>query len=132
MANWQAGGPFQWVRPLVHLKHTTINLGSAGWGRNRAGDGEVAAFCGVHIFGILAVVFFFGIIKLRPGRRIREGEGEGECEGEGEGKGKGEGEGEGKGEGKAKGEGEGKAKGEGGQAQGRGRGLGQGRGRGNR
>ena len=71
MANWQADGPFQWVRPLVHLKHTTINLGLAGWGQNRPGDGEVAAFCGMHIFGVLAVVFFYGIIKLRPGGRIR-------------------------------------------------------------
>jgi hypothetical protein len=71
MANRQVGGPFQWVRPLVHLKHTTINLGSAGWGRNRPGDGEVAAFFGVHIFGILAGGFFYGIIKLRPSGRIR-------------------------------------------------------------
>jgi hypothetical protein len=54
----RAGGPFQWVRQLIHLNHTTINLGSAGWGRNRPGDGEVAAFCGVHFFGILAGGFF--------------------------------------------------------------------------
>ncbi len=54
----QAGGPFQWVHPLIHLKHTTINLGLAGWGRNWPGDGEVAAFCGVHFFGILAGGFF--------------------------------------------------------------------------
>ena len=71
MANWQAGGPFQWVPLLVHLKHTTINLGLAGWGQNWPGDGEVAAFCGVHIFGIFAGGFFNGIIKLRPGGRIQ-------------------------------------------------------------
>ncbi len=70
MANWQAGSPFQWVRPLEHLKHTTINLSLAGWGRNRPGDGEAAAFCGVHIFGILAGRFFYGIIKLQPGGQI--------------------------------------------------------------
>jgi hypothetical protein len=67
----QAGGPFQWARPLVHLKHTTINLGLAGWGRNWPGDGEVAAFCGVHFFGIFPGGFFHGIIKLQPGGRIR-------------------------------------------------------------
>ena len=31
----------------------------------------MAAFCGVHTFGILAGGFFYGIIKLRPGGRIR-------------------------------------------------------------
>jgi hypothetical protein len=67
----QAGGPFQWVRPLVHLKHTTINLGLAGWGWNRPGDGEVAAFCGVHFLEFWPVGFFYGIIKLRPGGQIR-------------------------------------------------------------
>ena len=31
MANWQLGGPFQWVRPLALLKHTNaINRGLAG------------------------------------------------------------------------------------------------------
>ena len=54
MTNWWPGGPFQWVHPLVLLKHTTINLGSAGWGLNRAGDGESAAFCCVHFFVIMA------------------------------------------------------------------------------
>ena len=32
MANWQPGGPFQWVCPLSLLKHTAINLGLAGLG----------------------------------------------------------------------------------------------------
>jgi hypothetical protein len=68
MANRQAGVPFQWVRPLVHLKHTTINLGLAGWGRNRPGDGEVAALCGVHFFGILAGGFFLWHHKIATGR----------------------------------------------------------------
>jgi len=44
MANWQPVGPFQWVRPLSLLKHTTINLGSAGFGRNQPGDREAAPF----------------------------------------------------------------------------------------
>jgi len=32
MANWQPGGPFQWVHQLSLLKLTTINLVSAGFG----------------------------------------------------------------------------------------------------
>ena len=54
MTNWWLGGPFQWVRQLLLLKHTTINLGLAGWGLNLAGNGELAAFCSVHFFGIMA------------------------------------------------------------------------------
>ena len=44
MANWLPGGPFQWVRPISLLKHTTINLGSAGFWRNQPGDREAAPF----------------------------------------------------------------------------------------
>ena len=58
MTNWRPGGLFQWVRPIVLLKHTTINLGSAGQGLNLAGNGELAAFCFVHFFGIMAGGFF--------------------------------------------------------------------------
>jgi hypothetical protein len=71
MANWQVGGPFKWVCPLVHLKHITINLSLAGWGRNRPGDGEVAAFCGELFLEFRPAGFFYGIITLRPGGRIR-------------------------------------------------------------
>jgi hypothetical protein len=39
--------------PLVLLKHTTINLGSAGQGLNLAENGESAVFCCVHFFGIM-------------------------------------------------------------------------------
>jgi hypothetical protein len=53
-----SGRPISMGSPALHLKHTTINLGSAGWGRNKPGDGEVAAFCGVHFFGVLAGGFF--------------------------------------------------------------------------
>ena len=66
----QAGGPFQWVRPLVHLKHTTINLGSTGWGRNWPGDREAAAFVVCIFLEFWPAVFFYGIIKLQPGGRI--------------------------------------------------------------
>ncbi len=31
----------------------------------------MAAFCGVHFFGILHGGFFYGIIKLQPGGRIQ-------------------------------------------------------------
>jgi hypothetical protein len=53
MANW-LGGPFQWLRPLVHHKNTTINNDSARLGLNRPGNGEAVAFFGVHFFGIMA------------------------------------------------------------------------------
>ena len=42
------------LRPLVHHKNTTINLGLARWGLNRPGNGGAAVFCDVHFFGIMA------------------------------------------------------------------------------
>ena len=42
------------LRPLVHHKNTTINLGLAWWGLNHPGNGEAVAFCGVQFFEIMA------------------------------------------------------------------------------
>jgi hypothetical protein len=54
MANRQPGGPFQWVRPLSLLKHTTINFSLAGFGGISQGtekrlqfkDGKLMIFVG--------------------------------------------------------------------------------------
>ncbi len=62
MANWQPGGPFQWVRPLSLLKHTTINLGSAWFGRKgtekrlRFKDGKSMIFVGGEGGGVAFIL----------------------------------------------------------------------------
>ncbi len=44
IGNWWPGGPFQWLRPLVLDKHTTINERTRGWGLKRPGDGVATSF----------------------------------------------------------------------------------------